>query len=361
MHSVIANDRKEVEKGKVLKESINQGIGAFNPDMMYEKLVKDYSLAEQLYGEKLLQYVSGYDSRYLERNINVPEFRKVLKDKIKQKIRELKEEKYLDQEGTITEKGNQMATLITYTEELDKLHAKGYFGERETKKIAHYGEKTDVKIYRKGDRYKDLAVRKAIKLAARRGHTQLHLHDLTTFERKKRGRVCIIYCIDASGSMKGEKIDTAKKAGIALAFKAMEKKDLVGAVIFSKKVKAKIHPTDNFGNIIREITLARAESETDFVNMLQESILLFPKRDYSKHMILITDALQTVGTEQELLQVISRCRDENVTISVIGISLDKQGQELAKNIVEVSNGHLYVTKQLEEIDSIVLEDYAQYS
>ncbi|MEM3127337.1 MAG: hypothetical protein QW331_04710, partial [Candidatus Woesearchaeota archaeon] len=197
MHSVIANDRKEVEKGKILKESINQGIGAFNPDMMYEKLVKDFSLAERLYGEKLLQYISGYDSRYLERNINVPEFRKLLKEKIKEKIRELKEEDYLDEENNITEKGNQMATLITYTEELDKLHAKGFFGERETKKMTHYGEKSEVKIYKKGDRYKDLAIRKIIKLAARRGHNELILKDLSTYERKLKGRVCIIYCIDA--------------------------------------------------------------------------------------------------------------------------------------------------------------------
>ena len=37
----------------------------------------------------------------------------------------------------------------------------------------------------------------------------------------------IIYGLDASGSMKGNKLKAAKKAGIALAFKAIEEKNTV--------------------------------------------------------------------------------------------------------------------------------------
>src|SRR3989338_7683770 len=59
MHSVLENDKDVIDKGKVIKEAINQGIGAFNPDIMFEQLVKSYKIAENLYGQKILRAISG--------------------------------------------------------------------------------------------------------------------------------------------------------------------------------------------------------------------------------------------------------------------------------------------------------------
>ena len=42
MKSVLENDKTDIEDGQVLTDSINQGLGSFTPDMMFDQLVKDY-------------------------------------------------------------------------------------------------------------------------------------------------------------------------------------------------------------------------------------------------------------------------------------------------------------------------------
>ena len=62
--------------------------------------------------------------------------------------------------------------------------------------------------------FKDVTIRDSIKLAVRRGHNKILPSDLKTIYRKSKGSVSIIYGLDASGSMKGQKLGTAKKAGV---------------------------------------------------------------------------------------------------------------------------------------------------
>ena len=38
-------------------------------------------------------------------------------------------------------------------------------------------------------------------------------------------------------------------------------------------------------------------------------------------------------------------------------ALDKKGEKLAKEIVKLSNGRLYIMKDVENLDKIILEDY----
>ena len=159
MHSVMASDEKRKD-AKLTKESINQGMGAFVPDDIYENLVNNFSNAERLYGRTFLNLVSGYSFTYLERNVKIPEFQRELKKKIENMIESLEEEGLIDEEGRITEKAEEVASLILYVEELENIVPKGILGEKLSKRAAHYGEKGDVKSFRKGDRYKNLAIRK---------------------------------------------------------------------------------------------------------------------------------------------------------------------------------------------------------
>ena len=57
------------------------------------------------------------------------------------------------------------------------------------------------------------------------------------------------------------------------------------------------------------------------------------------------------------LEEVSNARSQGITISLIGINLDKKGKELAEKIVELGEGRLYVIRSLDEVDQIVLEDY----
>lgn len=359
MHSVIEGDKDTLDKGKLIKESFNQGIGSFTPDLMFEQLVKNYQLTKNLFGETLLRQITGYDPNYLERNVKIPEFQKVLKEAIKHRLDKLKEEGLLDSGYSVTEKGLELASLVSYVEELDHIVPKGTMGEKIHKKVFHYGEKGDTKLFKKGDRYRDIAIRSSVKTAVRRLHTEMHPHDLQVFERRSKGQVYIIYALDASGSMKGNKVDVAKKAGIALAHKAVQERDKVGLVVFGSEVKDSVEPTLDFTRLLKTITGVRASRETDMVASIKKAIELFPRADATKHLILLTDALPTVGKnpEKETLDAVSSAVSNKITISLIGINLDKEGKELAEKIVELGKGRLYVVKHLDEIDKIVLQDY----
>ena len=359
MHSVLENDKKVIDSGKLISDAISQGMSSFSPDIMFEQLVKNYTIAKQIYGESLVRLVSGYEPDYIKKNIGIPEFQKELKERIKQKIEELKEEGFLLMDNSLSEKGIELASLVLYFEELDKIVPKGVIGEKISKKTFAYGEKGNARLYKKGDRYRDIALKKTVKLAIRRGHNYFGSKDLQVYEKQSKGQTYIIYALDASGSMKGKKISACKKAGIALAYKAINEKDKVGLIVFGSDVKTSIEPTSDFTRLLKEITRTRADKETDIVSTLQKAIELFPSENITKHLILITDALPTKGNEPEnsTLRSASIAISKGITISLIGINLDEKGKRLAEKIVEIGEGRLYVVRNLDNVDRIVLEDY----
>ena len=359
MHSVLENDKETIEQGKLIRDSINQGLNSFTPDLLYQQLVKNYSMAKHIFGPSLLKLATGYNPDYIKKNINIPEFQKELKFRMGKNIEKLKEEGFLNKDNEITDKGIELASLVMYFEELDKIIPQGILGEKIYKKASIYGSKEDFRNYKKGDRYKDIAIKKSAKLAIRRRHKKLEEKDLRIYERQSRGQSYIVYALDASGSMKGSKIDACKRAGIALAYKAIDEKDKVGLIVFGSEIKTIIEPTQDFSYLLKNIAAIRASRETDIVKTLRKSIELFPNQEITKHLILITDALPTMGKEpeKETLQEVSIARNKGITISLIGINLNEKGRKLAEKIVELGEGKLYTVKNVENVDKIVLEDY----
>ncbi|HLD07168.1 MAG TPA: VWA domain-containing protein [Candidatus Nanoarchaeia archaeon] len=358
MKTVLQADREEIDKGKLINDAINQGIGSFNPDTMFRDLVNNYQTAEQTYGESLIRLVAEYDPNHIRKNINLPEFRRILRERMRRKAAELADEGLVDGSGAITRKGYDLAAIALYMQELSAVIPKGLEGERLHKRRFHYGDKQDIKPFRK-DRYRDIALKSSVKRALRRGHSRLAVDDLAVFQRKARGRIHIIYAIDASGSMKGKKIGVAKRAGVALAYAAIQEKDNVGLIIFGSEVKAIVQPSQDFAAIVRELSQARAGRQTDFVEMLEKAVELFPRDQATKHLVVLSDALPTIGEqpEQETMRAAGMARAANITISIIGMSLDSRGEALARRIVEIGQGRLYLCKDSAALDAIILEDY----
>ncbi|MBW2968114.1 VWA domain-containing protein [Candidatus Woesearchaeota archaeon] len=359
MHSVLENDQQKIDAGLLVEEAINRGIGAFNPDMMFEKLVKNYTMTKSLFGEALIRAVSGYDPEYLEKNLGIPEFQRELHKKIEERMDRFKDDGVLDKQGLVTEKGIELAALIMCIQELDNIIPKGIHGERSHKKAYIYGDKQDTRGYRKGDRYKDVAIKMSAKTAIRRGHDRIELSDLKTYERQSKGEVYIIYALDASGSMKGDKIGVCKKAGVALAYRAIQEKDKVGLIVFGTDVKEAIPPTNDFGLLLNSITRVKASAETDMAATIRKAVELFPNTKVTKHLLLLSDALPTKGEDPEkaTLEAASVARTAGVTVSLVGINLDSKGKKLAEKLVEIGDGKLYLVRDLKEVDKIVLEDY----
>jgi len=359
MKTVLQNEKSSIEHGQIINEGINQGLHAFSPNLMFSQIVKNFQLAKNLYGEKLLKLLSGYSPDYIKKNLNLPEFQKDLRIKIQEKLKDLSHEELLSKEGDITDKGMTLASLVLYTEELDHIIPKGILGRKIHKKSSHYGQKGETRNFRMGDRYKDFALKSTLKKTIRRQHKKIEKEDLQVFTRQSKGQVYIIYGLDASGSMKGKKLETAKKAGIALSYKATSEKDKVGLIVFGSEVKESIPPTQDFMELLKKITAIRAQKETNFTAMIDKAIEIFPKISATKHLVILTDALPTVGEDpqEETLKHISIARNAGITISLIGIDLDKKGAKLARTIIEIGDGRLYQVKNLENMDRLILEDY----
>ncbi|HYD02738.1 MAG TPA: VWA domain-containing protein [Alphaproteobacteria bacterium] len=359
MHTILEDDKEKISDGKLMSESISQGIGSLTPDMIFQNLIKDFKLAKKLYGETIIKELTGYSPNYVEKNIQIPEFKREIQKNISEKIQDMKDDGLLSKEGSITDKGLTLSALVLYVEELDHLTPRG-FGEKKNKKKNTYGDKVDYRNF-KGDRYKDISIRQTIKKSLRRGHSEIISDDFIVNDRKAEGKISIIYGIDASGSMKGNKLKIAKKAGIALAFKAISEKNKVGMIVFGSDIKEYVPPTLDFMELLRRLTEIKASMETDISKSISKATELFPKND-TKHLILLTDALPTKGQipENETLQAVSKARNDNITISMVGINLDNKGFELAKKITELGAGKLYKVTDLDAVDRIVLEDYESF-
>ncbi len=359
MRSVAQNDKKNVDSGQLIAEALNQGISSFNPDMMFENMVNNYSMAKKVYGERLIKLLSGYNSGFIERNINIPEFQRELKKKIAEKVQEMKDDSLLTRSDAVSEIGATLSALVLFASELERITPKGSFGEKPHKRRSHYGERDTSRKYRKGDRYKDIAIKDSLKLAIRRGHRRVGTDDLVVSDRQSRGQAEIIYAIDASGSMKGKKIAVCKKAGIALAYKGINARDKIGLIAFGSDIKTEVTPSLDFPFLLREIAKLRATRQTDFTSMLLRCLELFSTGSHTKHLIILTDATPTVGADPqaESLAAISRIREAGITVSIIGIEMDQKARTFAEHAAEIGKGKVYLVKATDELDTIVLEDY----
>ncbi|MGV8168911.1 MAG: vWA domain-containing protein [Candidatus Nanoarchaeia archaeon] len=359
MHTQVDSDKDKIDKARVLSDAINNNVSSFSPDITFEQMVNNYSSAKKLFGETLIRELTGYDSGFVEKSIKVPEFKRELKERIKQNIEKLKEEGLLDKEGFITDYGYDFAALSMLSDELEKMEGKGFLGENTSKQKSFMGDIQDYRNFRTSDRYRSISLKQTIKKAVRRKHSSIEQEDLVSSEKESKGRLEVIYALDNSGSMKGDKIGVAKKAGVALMYKAIMGGDRAGMIVFGSKVTKAIPPTKDFSLLLKELTRIKTSGETDIAGCIEASVKMFSRSSKTKHVVLITDALQTLGKmpEKEVLEVVSNAADLGITFTVVGIGLDKEGERLAKKIVDISKGTLYSVKSLDNLDQIIIEDY----
>lgn len=361
MNSVLAADKNTIEHAELIQEATNRGIGAFTPDLLFSQMVSSFSMTKQQLGEKLIRMLTGYDPSYIEKNLKIPEFRKELKSALQENINTLKDDNLVDQEGVITSTGAELGA-IALVRELDNYLTKDRIGEKINKRTRHYGEKASTRPYRMGDRYKDLNMKRTVHLAIRRSHKKLEPADLITSEREGKGRVTLIIALDASASMKGKKIETCKKAGISLAYRAIQEKDDVGLVVFGSEIKSVLPPSRDFSALLNNISHIKASRQTDFAAMIAKAVELFPPSFETKHLIVLTDAAPTSGKdpEKETLRAVSTARSAGITVSLVGVQLDKEGLKLAQDICRIGAGKLSLAKQLGDLGQILLEDYYSF-
>ncbi|MBN1175734.1 VWA domain-containing protein [Candidatus Woesearchaeota archaeon] len=359
-NSVMEVDTDNIDDGVVVEEAFNQNIGSFLPDVMFKELVKDYKNAKKLYGETLIRELSGYDPRFIDKNAKIPEFQRELQKKLKDKADELKNKGMIGASGKFSPDALNTAALFLIREEFEHTNT-GYsqLGEPVHKARDQTGERSTIRDFKKHDPYRDIAVRQSVAKAIRRGHKELIVDDLKSFDREARQKVNIVYALDTSGSMKGEKLRLAKRSGVALGHRAIRDNNKVGLVIFGSDIEKSVGLTKDFMSFVKPLALSTPGQETDIALAVRQGVRLLENETGIKHIVLITDGLHTTSNNPEgaVLDEIGKAIAQDITISVVGIALDKLGEKMATTIVDHSKGKLYAVSSPDEVQGVVIADY----
>lgn len=354
--STVDSGEADKDKGKLAEEMINNSIGSFTPDMMFQNIVDNYRNAEKLYGQTIIRELTDFEPGYIEKNINIPEFKKELKKNIAANIKNLQSEGVLDSQFILTNEGIDLAAVELCNSELEKLKIKG-FGTRKTKEFDVYGEKDDYSNLNAESRYRDVSVAQTIKNAARRKHSQIKTQDIKIYQRKKTGKIDIVYCLDSSGSMKGNKLAMTKRAGVALAYKTILDHNRVGLLVFDSEIRKIIALTQDFNQFLYELVRIRAKNQTNISKVIETASELLSQSKNTKHIIILSDAMPNVGEVEKVYEAVAIASSKKITVSFIGVDLDDKGEKIAERIVDIGKGRLYKVKKLDNVDSILLEDY----
>ncbi len=354
--SLTEKDSEKREKGEIVNEMINQGF-PFVPDVMFENIVDNYEQAVETYGETIIRLVSGYSPGYIEKNIDIPEFKRELKSKLDEKQDELKK---IQDGKKFKEEYIDVATRVLIVEELSKF--KNLLNRDFSKENKNNTGSVTGTIPYKIKKKSDINVRKTIRKAVGRNKNKIDANDLLVNERKSDEKPNVIYAVDSSSSMKGFKIHAAKKAAVALSYKTINDKGKISLLSFSTQSNNLTGFLEDFYFFAKKLTEIKPNGETNIANAINESISKF-KDKKNKILFLITDFEPTSGEEpvQDAIKAASILRDSNVKLVLVGIDLSDDGKDVAERIAEVSEGEFMLlnTDALKDLDIILLEKYSE--
>ncbi len=345
-------DKKE---GKILEEALNKGILSLNPNDIFRNITSNPEEAERIYGKKFLEYFTSYDYEFVKRNIKIPEFQREIYKNIVDRIRALRKKRFLDKNFNINPEELDKIALKILEEEILKLKGLIYEGEYESDVLSSYGNIFYIRKFCFGDRYFDINPKETVRTYIKKKDI---IKSLRVNVRNKLASTQFLILLDCSGSMKGKKISNAKRASIALSYKSIMDNNLIGLIAFNDRILTRIYPTNNFFLISREVLKLIPFGLTDIALALNEA----GKMIKEGHVILITDSVPTVGEDpiKETIEAAKKLRDRGLTLSVVGIDLDPEAEKTARIISEIGNGKLYLVKDVENLDYIILMDYHLY-
>ncbi len=347
------------DEAELLNEMTNRDISGLNPSHLSRVILADVYSAEKSFGRRVIEMLTEANVRELKRMEGSFRFRSKLVTTINEKMKKLTREGLMGDDG-LTTKGVELIALNAFFDEIETI-GKMKFGEHEGKKRGGDGQVVETRPYHKGDSYRAIDVRATLRVAASRGHGEIMKGDLRSNERTSSVSVDFAYVLDSSGSMKGAKMDAVKKAALALAYMGMQEGDRVSVVSFRKKAELIVHLTNDLMEIARRIAPLKPGKGTDLAAAIREGRLSLDESHKDKHMILISDAIPTEGVRpvQEALEEASLTASEDVTISVVGIGLDRDGERIAQEIAGIGDGSFYNIGDPSQIHAVMVEEHAK--
>ena len=171
--------------------------------------------------------------------------------------------------------------------------------------------------------------------------------------------------IDTSGSMRGDKIDHARRAAQRL-IEQMQDGDLVSLVTFSGDARLLVSPTELNAarrrallDIVEELEAEGGTAMHDGLALAEHQMFRTPDTHLVRRVVVISDCKATVGptSPHQLGQIAESGLSHSIQVTALGVGLDYD--ELTLNELAVrSSGRLYHIEHSEELPGIIEEEVA---
>jgi len=356
----LLSDEFDQKFSEIINEARNNGLNSLFADDIFNNITNNYKQSERLYGKKLISVLSGFSADSVRQNLNISEFREQIKKNISDSIDKAKSKGLLTKTNEITIKADELSLIKKYLLDLEDKLKLNNFGNR-TSRVHDFSGIKDETVPFRNNRYRDLDIKSTVRKATKRGKKEPEKEDLVAYSRLKKGGVETILAIDSSASMRGKKLELCKKAAILLAYKSIFENDKIGLVIFRKEIVKSIKPSKRLKDLLLNIMKISPSSTTNIAKTIRESFKLFSRSDVKKHLIIISDLLPTFEEKpfEDSIKTAFEAKNKHITISVVGVFLDKEGASLGKRIADITEGRFYVANK-SNLDLILLEDYYSY-
>jgi len=343
----------------------NRGLDGLNAVFIARSIVYDLGSAIGTYGEELLAGLTGLPISELSRSEGKIERISQISGRIEGKLKGLLSEGFIAKGGAgLTKKALREIAEETLKDELQILSKLG-FGSHPAD-FKGNEEKTERAYPRsKSDSYRRISTRKTVSVAAKRGHKKILPEDLRSLEMTRRTGIDFIFVLDSSGSMKGDKMDSAKRAAIGLSAVSVGTLDRVAVVSFRKEpeVICEFSDSEDIGYFAEKIVSLFPGGMTSIgkaITLASGMLGSLENSKSAKHILLITDGLPTEGEKpsEDAKEAVISARANGITISVAGIGLNEEGEGLLRELAGLGDGNFYNVPAVSgsELTGIVLDD-----
>lgn len=337
------------DSSNVVMNMINHGVQVLNADFIAKMLITNLGAAEKYLGKKTIYSLTNLGAADIRKRERKMEYINELKQKIEQKISEMKKKGLLDEEGKPTETGFQLAI-----EETLKVEGFGT-GEHIQPEI---GEDVIVGYKKFSGSFRDMALRATIRKTVRRGHRRPTRQDWVGYDKREAERVDFVFLLDASGSMSGEKIEACKKAALSLAMQCNRKGDRMAVIEFKDKATLVADLSSTPRDLAFSVMKVMPSGTTDIAEAIQLANKTLERGSRSRHVILITDAIPTQGEKpiERAIDETGKLSLQGITMSVIGIELDDEAGKVARILAGIGKGKFYQVSRPPEIQETIMHD-----
>ncbi len=174
--------------------------------------------------------------------------------------------------------------------------------------------------------------------------------DMTKISAKE-----IVFVIDVSGSMKGDKIEQAKEA-LKFGVKSLNKGDKYNVIPFSTEGRPffeglKVATPGNIEASLKEIDDIYASGGTNIYEALSTALAMFSDDSVPHLVAFLTDGLPTVGNTQpkQIIKTVKEGLDENTRVFCFGVGYDVD-PKLLDEIGQISGGTSDFVKPEENLE-----------